>query len=44
MRLTKNKPKKDKKNKFVVSPRPKKKINDTKQIKPKKVEDRKSVV
>lgn len=38
MRPTKNKPKKDKKNKFVVSPRPKKKINDTKQIKPKKVE------
>lgn len=38
MRLTKNKPKKDKKNKFVVSPRPKKKINDTKQTKPKKVE------
>ena len=38
MRPTKNKPKKDKKNKFVVSPRPKKKINDTKQIKPKKIE------
>ena len=38
MRPIKNKPKKDKKNKFVVSPRPKKKINDTKQIKPKKVE------
>ena len=32
MRPTKNKPKKDKKNKFVVSPRPKKKINNTKQI------------
>ena len=36
MRPTKNKPKKDKKNKFVVSPRPKKKINEQNKLNLKK--------